>query len=331
MLKFFRILLPLLLPLIWVTSLQAMSPERLTPILEGIDLYHLQDKIYYFPANRSPSEGTFFLPLQRWDLIFTGDHINQPTDSMDRENINHLIPGTFNHLMVYMGKDENGLAYALELNILSLEQGGVLSLVCLGSDFGILRHPDTSDIQDRSKMTHRWAMRFIDSAHGQLVLNEDLLFEKLHDDLLMGFPYQLEIEHSGSLLDHNIYLVDDGFEGGASCSDYWTTLFELYADLCMKNVRMGVDEMVDYFHNDPQGRLTYVPPEISPFPGKIFLWQILDLGFKVVIDNPHLHTCDGMEETGLVLPSLIMDSDLLEEITPLNLPVPASWFSPWFR
>jgi hypothetical protein len=94
---------------------------------------------------------------------------------------------------------------------------------------------------------------------------------------------------------------------------------------------MGVNEMVDYFRNDPQGFLTYVPPEVSPFPGKIFVWQMLDLGFKAITEAPHVYPCDNTEESGVVLPSLIMDSNLLEEITPLNLPIPASWFSRFFR
>ena len=315
-----------------VASLQALNLKELTPVLGITDLYQLKDQVYYFPANYSIDDKTVFLPLRRWDLIFTGDHINQPNDTIDRENINNLIPGPFNHLMVYMGKDTSGLAYALELNILSLEQGGTLSLICLGSDFGILRHPDTSYIHDKNRMTNRWARRFVDSAYGQILMNEDLLLEKLHNDLIMGFPYQLEVQYSGNLLDRNIYLIDDGFEGGSSCSDYWTTLFELYADLCIKNARMGVEEIVDYFRNDPQGSLTYVPPEISPFQGTVSIRQILSLGFNVVINNSHVYSCDNTEETGIVLPFLIMQSDMLEEIPKLNLPfITTPWFSQFFR
>ena len=331
MIIFFRFFSVIVLSFIWIAPLQALSPQKLTPVMEGVDLYILEDETYFFPANHSPSDKTVFLPLQRWDLIFTGGRINVSTETMDSENINHLIPGPFNHLMVYMGKDGRGLAYAIELNLLSLEQNGVLSLICLGSDFGILRHPDTGYIQDRSRTTHRWARRLIDSAHEQLLANEQQLLAKLHEDLIMGFPYQLEFEYSGNLFDTNIYLVDDGFEGGAGCSDYWTTLFETYGNLCIKNVRMGANELVDYFQNDPQGRLAYVPPEISPFPGKIFIWEVLDLGFKAIIDAPHLYACDNSEEIGIVLPSLIMESDLLQEITPLNLPIPGSWVSPFFR
>jgi hypothetical protein len=71
-------------------------------------------------------------------------------------------------------------------------------------------------------MTHRWAMRLVDEAHERLLMNEQALLEQLYNDMLQQFPYQIIIEHSGNFLDRNIYLVDDGFVGGASCSDYWT-------------------------------------------------------------------------------------------------------------
>lgn len=315
-------LLLLLLLTEFITFSYALTLESSAPVSDKIDLYELRDQTYYFPANYASNDKTIFLPLQRWDLIFTGDHINKTDDTMDRENINYVIPGPFNHLMVYMGKDAKGLAYAIELNIASLEEGGGLSLICLGSDFGIFRHPDTQHIHNKRMMRNRWAMRFIEAAYNQLRTHEDLLFSRLQNDLAISFPYQFEIQHSGQLWDRYIYLIDDGFEGGASCSDYWTTLFEVYAGLCIKNVRMSVQEMVEYIRNSPEGRLAYVPPEVSPFSTPVLVSQLLDMGFQIVPDGPHIDSCDGTEETGLVLPSLIMQSDQLEEINELHLPFP---------
>lgn len=220
--KLFRFFFVLILSLAWVPSSQAVLLDKSTPILDGTDLYQLHDQIYYFPANYSPDDPTVILPLRKWNVIFTGDHINPPDSDSDLENVNNLIPGPFNHMMIYMGKDDRGLAYAIELNMSSLEQGGHLSLICLGSDFGILRHPYTSRIHNRTMMTHRWAMRLVDEAHERLLMNEQALLEQLYNDMLQQFPYQIIIEHSGNFLDRNIYLVDDGFVGGASCSDYWT-------------------------------------------------------------------------------------------------------------
>lgn len=234
MLNLLKTLLFLLISLTWVPSLQALSPQELTPVQGNVDIYHLRNQTYFFPANYSSEDSTIFLPLKRWDLIFTGDRINHSADTVEWENTN---------------------------------------------------------------------------------------------DLITGFPYQLEIEHSGNLLDRNIYLVDDGFKGGAGCSDYWTALFEEYAGLCIKNVRMTTNELEDYFHNDSQGRQAYVPPEISPFPNRVLVRQLLDLGFRAISVSPHVHACDGSEESGLVLPYLIMESDMLEEIPRLNLPLfPRFWF-----
>ena len=319
----FRICLPLFLLLTeLITYSYALTLNNSAPVSEKIDLHELRDQIYYFPANYAVNDKTAFLPLRRWDLIFTGDLINTTDDALDRENINYVIPGPFNHIMVYIGKDEKGLAYAIELNISSLEEGGGLSLICLGSDFGILRHPDTQYIHDKRMMKNRWAMRFIDTAYEQLQTYENLLFSRLQNDLEISFPYQFEIQHSGQLWDPYIYLIDDGFEGGTSCSDYWTTLFELYAGLCLKNVRMSAQEMEEYVRNSPEGRLAYIPPEMSPFSFPVLVSQLLDMGFQIVPDEPHIDSCDGTEETGLVLPSLIMQSDQLEEIDELGLPFP---------
>lgn len=318
-----RICLKLLLVLtVFITSSYAVTLQNSTPASESIDLFELRDQTYYFPANYALNDKTVFLPLRRWDLIFTGDHINQIGDAVDRENINYVIPGPFNHVMVYMGKDSKGLAYAIELNLYSLQDGGRLSLICLGSDFGILRHPETQRIHNKRMMESRWAMRFIDTAYEQVLTHEDLLFSRLQNDLATNFPYQFGLEHSGQLWDHYIYLSDDGFEGGAGCSDYWTTLFEVYAGLCIKNIRMSAQEMADYARNSPEGRLAYVPPEVSPFSNPVFIYQLLAMGFQIVPDEPHVYSCDGTEETGIVLPYLIMQSNLLEEIKELKWPFP---------
>ena len=305
-----------------IRSSYAVTLQNSTPTSENIDLYELKDQTYYFPANYTLNDKTVFLPLRRWDLIFTGDHINQIDDTVDRENINYVIPGPFNHVMVYMGKDSKGLAYAIELNLYSLEDVGRLSLICLGSDFGILRHPETQRVHDKRRMKNRWAMRFVATAYEQVRTHEDLLFSRLQNDLASNFPYQFVLEHSGQLWDRYLYLIDDGFEGGAGCSDYWTTLFEVYAGLCIKNVRMSVQEMMDYARNSPEGRLAYVPPEVSPFANPVFVYQLLVMGFQIVADAPHVYSCDGSEETGIVLPYLIMQSDQLEEIPECKLPVP---------
>lgn len=288
-------------------------------------VHQLADRIYYFPANRTPQEETRYLPLRKWDLIFTGDYLNQPKDEFDHENINWLIPGPFNHIMVYMGKNSRGMAYAVELNTASFLEPGGLALICLGSDYGLMRFHEETDLHDRKRLTHRWARRFRTEARNQILRSEEILLNRLSADLALGFPYQLEFRHSGNLLDPHVHLVDDGFAGGAGCSDYWTALFEDYAGLCLKNVRMSVSEFETYFQDDPEGVKAYAPEIISPFSQPVRIKALLDLGFEAVADAPHIFPCDGTSETGLVLPSLIFESALLEEITAVGWPITLPW------
>jgi len=322
-----RLSLSLLLATVFLpVSSPGLDMERLSapfrPILDETNLYDLIDTVYWFPANHAPADRTRYLALRRWDIIFTGDRANSPDDLVDSENINRLIPGPFNHIMVYMGKDVRGLAYAIELNTGSFFDDGGIKVICLGSDFGLLRHPETLHVHDRALMNRRWAKCFGPDYRQQLLAREPELLARLHSDLVFGFPYQLEFTHSGSLFDFEVLLVDDGFEGGAGCSDYWTTLFETYAGLCFKGVRLTPEELETYFLTDPEGLEAYAPAEISPFPGSLSIANIINLGYKAVADDPHVFSCDGTQEVGVVLPSLILENPFLEEAPSRLLPIP---------
>jgi hypothetical protein len=85
-------------------------------------------------------------------------------------------------------------------------------------------------------------------------------------------------------------------------------------------VRISVEEATTYFLEDRQGQMAYAPVELSPFPTPVPLHELLKLGFTIIEDDPHVFACDMDSETGLVLPSLIMTSPLLEEIEPFPLP-----------
>lgn len=298
-------------------SVSAVPLEHwfLTP-LEDLDLAGLSDRTYFFPANQSPEDPTLYLPLRRWDLIFTGDRVNTPGSALDQENVNRLIPSPFNHLMVYLGKDARGMAYAVELNMASFDTDGGIGLIPLGADYGLLESVQDKDIHNRRRLLSRWAMRFRPEARALLQAAETELIARLVADFVMGFPYQLEFRHSGSLFDAEVHLIDDGFTGGAGCTDYWTTLFESYAGLCLKGVRMSAEDLEAYFREDPEGQLAYAPAEISPFTQPLTLKRILELGFRAVEDQPHVFPCDGSTEAGLVLPMKLMQHPLLEEITP---------------
>ena len=281
----------------------------------------LRDRTYYFPANAEADGAVTILPLRRWDLIFTGDRLNAGhEDLVDHENINRIIPGPYNHLLVYLGKDARGLAYAAELNADAPDIAGGIRLLCLGSDFGFLRVPGGGHLVDRDRIDRRWAMRFREPERSRILAAGEDILRQLLEDHQSGFPYQLEYRHSGGMLDFEVFLVDDGRTGGAGCSDYWTSLWETRAGICLKGVRISADEASAYFLEDPEGRLAYAPVELSPFPVPVPLHELLNLGFRIIEDDAHVFPCDGLSETGLVLPSLLMANPRLEEIEPLALP-----------
>lgn len=290
------------------------------PSLPITGLYQLRDETYYFPANRGPGEPTVYLPLQRWDMIFTGNWRNYPGSDIDHENINRIIPGDFNHMAVYMGKDAHGMAYIVEMMPSEEEHLHGIRLVNIGSDFGWLRPPIPSDLHERSRLTHRWAKRLREPELSQLRASEADLLARIHWDLITGFPYQYEYRHSGSLLDFTIWLVDDGLEGGAGCADYWTALFEQYAGICLKNVRFSAEELMRYFRRDPQGRLAIIPEAFNILEEPTLFRTLLALGFSARSAAPHVHSCDGSEEYGLVMPAKVSANERLEDIPPAAFP-----------
>ncbi len=303
------------------TAFRAGMGDIFLPALSMEKVAQLRDRTYFFPANDEAGGPVTILPLRRWDLIFTGDRLNEGhEDLLDHENINHIIPGPYNHLLIYLGKDARGLAYAAELNADSLDLDGGLRLICLGSDFGLLRVPGGSHLIDRDRIDRRWAMRFREPERSRVDNAGDAILQQLREDHRNRFPYQMEYRHSGSMLDFEVFLVDDGRVDGAGCSDYWTSLWESHAGICLKGVRISAEEATTYFLEDPDGRLAYAPVELSPFPTPIPLHKLINLGFTLIEDEPHVFPCDQTSETGLVLPSLLMHSALLTEIEPLSLP-----------
>lgn len=303
------------LGLLAVCPLLALTPDAWPhwPLKEPL-VEELRDRTYFFPANRTETDPTVYLSLRRWDFLFTGDRLNEPDSPVDHENVNHLIPGPFNHLMIYMGKDAQGLAWALEVNTSSFTDPGGLRFLCMGSDFGLLRHPHDKHLHERERLTRRWAQRLRPDLRRRLIASQEELLRRLAADLALGMPYQLEFRHSGNPLDPVINLVDDGFTGGAGCSDYWTTLFEEVAQVCLPGSRMSAAELETYFREDPEGRMAYAPRSISPFASDLSIRHLIGLGFHAVDPRPHRYPCTGEQETGLVLPGRIMELDSLRPI-----------------
>lgn len=305
-------------------NVQNGSWEPLNSIIEFSSLDKIVDDIYYFPANLEQDNPTVYLPLRRWDIIFTGD-IKSNLITPELAALDRFIPGYFNHLLVYIGKDKDGYAYAVELNTRRIEivnnkidvVGGI-RLIAISKDYGESPHLSGGYIIDRDYYLVRWAKTFTDEARIKLLEKENALIHNLQQHLLNNFPYQLEfnISLSNILFNQRVDLVDDGFEHGAGCADYWTSLFEESAGLCMYNVRMPASEFIDYYTNDPVGREAYLPEQWNPFSDEpLFLYEVLAMGIYLKDDEPHQFSCnENVTESGVVLPNKVYESVLLKQI-----------------
>ena len=310
----------------WRSNLAAVDFKIESP--EGLTLTKLRDEIYLFPGRLPGSNTVVALPLKRWDFVFLGDLPHSPPTSPEDESwTDTLIPGEFNHTMVYLGRDEEGNPWGMEMTT---------QLASDVADLRMVRFPEFDQVHpDVVKMNLsvgpkniwryrvRWAKRLNDSSLTRLKSREYDLLRRLREDWAAGFPYQLEFNWSGSVLDTDIFLVDDGRTGGASCTDYWLSFYEQYAGVCIHGTRMTASEFAEYFRNDPIGMTATVLPEFNPFPFAITMGQAMDMGFRPLDPPAHVFPCDGSRETGLPLPQRLLESPQLKDITPV--PAPPEW------
>lgn len=286
----------------------ALPPASFTPeqIIAEKRLDLLRDEPYYHPVRPDTLTGEIYVQLRKWDLIFTGplpEHAG---------NINNIIPGRYDHTIAYVGKDERGYAYFVEINVNSLIDREGIRLFSPGTDFGDVLHPSGLRFWSDYAIEYRWAKTFRDEVRTRVLASDAALTRQLISDLNQKLPYQMPAGIGPNpLVRREILLVDDGMDGGASCSDYWTTLFEEHASTCFYGVRFSKEDFIDYVLNDPAGRAAYIPDEVNPLPRRLTGAQLLGLGFSVVEDEPHVFSCGGEPESGLVLAELIMDSPLL--------------------
>jgi hypothetical protein len=252
---------------------------------------------------------TEYQAIRKWDVIFAGGGpAGAGTGSASMVALG--IPGAYDHMLVYLGKDARGYAYAAEMNVDSLESGGDLRMFSLGLDYGENIPPSGAHVF--STHSYHEARRFSEPARQAILARNQDLVHRITADLLDNFPYQFEYRHSGNILDHAVYLVDDGRAGGAGCSDYWTALFEEVAGLCFYHSRMSAANIRDYFLYDPEGSQVEIPAELNPFGVNLYVRELFQLGFHLVEDLPHQYRCGGNPESGLVLPSLVYQSSLFE-------------------
>lgn len=289
----------------FATPLPEPSTEQ---IIAEARLDLLRDEPYYHPVRPDPLAGETYVRLRKWDLVFTGplpEHAG---------NINNIIPGRYDHTLAYVGKDSRGYAYFVELNVNSLVDLEGIRMFSPGTDFGDAYHPSGDRFWSDYGIEFRWAKTFREDVRSTILAADGRLSAQVMIDLRAQLPYQMPAALSANtLISRKIHLIDDGNEDGAGCTDYWTNLFEDQANVCFHGVRFGADDFIDYVLNDPAGQLAYIPDEVNPLPLQLTGRDLLDMGFVVVEDVPHVFRCGGEPEAGLVLADLVIDSPLLED------------------
>lgn len=290
--------------------------------------YELLNEPYLYPVRLPDQNAMSYLPLNRWDILFMGEVLDDPSTLQNEALISEVIPGLFNHIAVYLGRDKDGHAYAMEMTPDFTHKSHELRLIRLPEYYELevpVEENTGEPVQnkDLAQYTARWARRFAAGPLAQIMAAEERLFAQLQADMEANLPYQMEYYWSGSLFDRAIYIVDDGLKNGANCTDYWLSVFEEIAGICFKGVRMNAQEARAYFQTDPVGSNVYIPDFLNPFPAPLKISDLFQLGFYLVEPPPHVFSCDGSQESGLPIPDKVFASPLL-----VNIPVPFCGLAP---
>ncbi|MEZ0328222.1 MAG: hypothetical protein ABWK15_01405 [Dissulfuribacterales bacterium] len=300
----------------WVSNL---AVQQIVLTYLPLTPYELVDEPYLFPVRLPDKDAMGYLPLNRWDIMFMGEVLDDPSTPQNEALISQIIPGLFNHIAVYLGRDKDGQAYGMEMSPDFTHRSHELRLIRLPEyyELAVPVEEDTGEpVQNKNlvRYTARWAKRFAAEPLAQITAAEERLFAQIQANMEVNLPYQMEYYWSGSLFDRAIYIVDDGLKNGANCTDYWLSVFEEIAGICFNGVRMNAQEAKVYFQTDPVESNVYIPDFLNPFPTPLKISDLFSLGFYLVEPPPHVFVCDGSEEVGLPLPDKVFASHLLVDI-----------------
>ncbi len=300
------------------------APLTQSDIEKNYQIEHLRPDTYYFPAKKHSEDAATYLPLKPFDMLFTGHnlHGNQTPAS-------YGIPGRYTHMLLYIGKDDEGFAYGVEMNTdhketyhidaTGLKVKGKLYVYCLGSDYGQKECPQDLYVNGLETYDYIWAKRLKPLLYDRVKKHRRELINTIKHDLQNDFPFQLPF-HVGAdtFLTKAIPLIDDGRKNGADCTAYIASLFEEVAGICLEHIRITAPEIESYFLNDPTGKETILPAESNPFTHQDM--PVSDLFTKMgytLVDTSRPCKCDKtVILRGIPLPQRIFESSSVTEIVP---------------
>ena len=282
----------------------------------------LKDELYYFPANTPNNEKVAAQPLKQFDFIFVG----HTPGTVEEGQINtDIIPGIYMHMLMYIGKDSDGFAYGVEMNVNadaklemkddgSIHLDGKLFVYCLGSDYN-KECPKDEYVWGFEGYDYMWAKRLAPQLHDKLAEHKNELITQIKNDLKAPFLFQLplNIDMDGFFF----RLVNDGRQGGADCTAYMALLLEEVAGVCMDNIHVNAEAMEDYYINDPRGQEVHIAAEDNPFSTEdAFISDLLNSGLFSIVDNtPRQTMCpDERQVVGIPTPDQVFNSPSLVDI-----------------
>lgn len=263
--------------------------------------------------------------IQPWDLIFLGWRFDGVPEDAEHF-VPAAIPGPYDHVMVYLGKDSAGFGYIAELTTApSLElhvdgprvyQDGQLFIRALGTDDLAKRHESGDRFFLSTNYNVSAVRRLVPGLREVLLAGQSALRERIRTDheRRIRFQVPIRVDLQAFLLRNEIALTDDGYENGAFCAEYWVELYEKIGGVCLHNSRMNALRVASYLRNDPDAAYALIPASQNPFTRQdINLQERVKAGLRLLDPAPYACAVDGHTETGVVMPSLLVSSrDLFE-------------------
>jgi hypothetical protein len=289
---------------------------------------YLSDKPFIFPAIDPENRATTFQVLERFDLIFVGIDLNSASSIEYAVEISMAIPGTYTHMLIYIGKDSEGFAYAVEMNaskdlnytiaLDGLKVDGRLYVYCLGNDFGLDECPVDDHIYGLDIYDYMWGKQLNPELKKDLYDHEGELIATIKKDLEDAFPFQLPF-HVGleTSFTKVIPITDDGRVNGADCTAYVMSLMEEIAGVCLDDVRMSAAEWESYYLNHPIGQQAILPEKFNILSeGDIYFSEVLTTyGYRFTDNLPRVTACsDKRIVTGMPIPDLVFNSPNLSDV-----------------
>ncbi|WP_299872589.1 hypothetical protein [uncultured Cocleimonas sp.] len=298
-------------------------------VVDRYAIDYLSNKSYIFSAINPDTRELSYQSLERFDLIFVGYDLYNSSSTNDYTDIlARAIPGIYTHMLMYIGKDSDGFAYAVEINstenqsytlgLDGLNIDGNLFVYCLGADFAQQECPEDRYIHGLEKYDYMWAKQLVPDLKKSLFENEAELISTIKQHLINEFPSQIPF-HIGpeTKITKVIPLVDDGLKNGADCTAYIVSLFEEVAEVCLDDVRINAAEGTAYYLDDPIGQETIIPEEYNIFSeGDLYFSEVLTTyGYSFVDNFPRKTSCpDSREVVGIPLPDLVFNSPSLMDV-----------------